>query len=211
MPSSGAAKFIDQKLNQVIQMVTGDDVEYSVIAATEDIRQQAMEDKTQLIQAELGKNKDGNIGEIQYNAELKFDPDHTYENTDINLTQNLADITWYKDANNKQVYYDQAIVGAIIAYSSQRVNMANYNDVSVLNLIKKDTDLYTEIKDLGKKGVKETFQTLQIGEIRQAGSQYYVWVSEKVKTSGSGTSTTDKIYEMTPEGETMKMVASYTA
>ena len=89
--------------------------------------------------------------------------------------------------------------------------MANYKDASVLNLIQKNTDLYKEIKELGDRGLKETFKTLQIGEIRQAGSQYYVWVSEKVKSTETGTATTDRVYEMTPEGETMKMVASYTA
>lgn len=211
MPSSSAAKFIDRKLNQVIQMVTGDDTEYRVIAATEKVRENPVEDKTGLIQAEMGKNKDGNIGSIEYNADLKFDPDKQYENADIALTQNLADVTWYKDAANKQVYYDQAIVGTVIAYGSQRVNMSNYNDSSVLNLMQQGTDLYKEVKNLGEKGVRETFKTLQIGEIRQAGSQYYVWVSEKVKNSESGMSTTARIYEMTPEGETMKMVASYMA
>ena len=159
----------------------------------------------------MGKNKDGNIAIIEYNADLKFDPEKEYENADIALTQNLADVTWYKDAANKQVYYDQAIVGTVIAYGSQRVNMANYKDASVLNLIQKNTDLYKEIKELGDRGLKETFKTLQIGEIRQAGSQYYVWVSEKVKSTETGTATTDRVYEMTPEGETMKMVASYTA
>lgn len=204
MPNSDAAKFIDSQLNKVIQMVTGDDVEYRVLAAEEDIRTEPVQDKTELIKAEMGKNKDGNIETVEYNADLKYDPQKDYENTDINLTQELADVTWYKDASDKQVYFDQAIVGAVIAYDSQRVNLVNYGDESVLNLVQKGTDLYKQLKDSAKKGGKESMKLLQIGEIRQAGSSYFVWVAEKI-----GGTKTKKIYQMTPEGEMMKLTASY--
>lgn len=204
MPNSEAAKFIDSQLNKVIQMVTGDDVEYRVLAAEEDIRTKPVQDKTPLIEAEMGKNKDGNIASIEYSGDLKYDPQREYENTDINLTQELSDVTWYKDASDKQVYFDQAIVGAVIAYDSQRMNLLNYDDKSVLNLVKKGSDLYKELKDAGKKGGKESMKQLRIGEIRQAGSSYFVWVSEKI-----GGTQTKKIYEMIPEGEMMKLTASY--
>ncbi|MCI7303092.1 MAG: zinc ribbon domain-containing protein [Clostridiales Family XIII bacterium] len=211
-PNSGAAKFIDSQLNKVIHLFTGNDAEYTFAMEKEDIREEPMEDKTTLIQAEMGKNKDGNIAAIEYNADLKFDPDKKYENQDLNLTQKLADVTWYKDAENKQVYYDQAIVGAIIAYDSQKVNLINNNDTSVLNLMQQGTDLYKEVKQLGKKGMKETFKTLKIGEIRQVGSSYFVWVSEKVSDTQNGSkqnSTTKRIYELQPDNEIMKVVASY--
>lgn len=208
-PSSGAAKFIDNQLNNVIHLFTGDeDAEYAVFANTEDIRNEPMENKTELIKAEMGKNKDGNIQTVEYNKDLKFDPNTEYENTDIQLTQTLSDVTWYKDAQNKQVYYDQALVGTIIAYDSQKVNLMNHNDRSVLNLMKKGTDLYKEVK---KAGGNEniTFEKLQIGEIRQAGNSYFVWVSEKIQNSQDGNGTTEKIYEIEPDGETMKVVNSY--
>lgn len=203
-PNSEAAKFIDSQLNKVIQMVTGDDVEYRVLAAEEDIRTETIQDKTELIEAEMGKNKDGNIARVEYNGDLKFDPQKEYENTDINLTQELSDVTWYKDASDKQVYYDQAIVGAVIAYDSQRMNLLNYGDKSVMNLVPKGSELYKELKDSGKKDGKDSMKLLQIGEIRQAGPSYFVWVSEKI-----GGTQTKKIYEMTPEGEMMKLTASY--
>lgn len=208
-PNSGAAKFIDTQLNKVIHVFTGDDTQYSAFAADEDIRTTPMDDKTSLIKEQMGKNKDGNIEEIKYNADLKFDPDKKYKDTDLLLTQNLADVTWYKDAENKQVYYDEAIVGTMIAYNSQKVNLINNNDTSVLNLMQKGTDLYKEVKKLGDKGRTESFKTLEIGEIRQAGSSFYVWISEKVKDSKNGTTTTKKIYELQPEDQTMKVVASY--
>ncbi len=209
-PNSGAAKFIDSQLNNVIHLFTGEEnTEYSVFADTEEIRTEPVENKTKLIEAEKGKNKDGNIQTIEYNKNLKFNPNTEYENSDIQLTQALSDVTWYKDAENKQVYYDQAIVGAVIAYDSQKVNLVNNNDQSVLNLMKKGTDLYKEIKSQGGNSGNESFEKLEIGEIRQAGNSYFVWVSEKVQNSQDGSVTTEKIYEMEPDGETMKVVNSY--
>lgn len=209
-PTSGAAKFIDSQLNKVIHLFSGDeDTEYSVFAANEDIRTEPLEDKTSLIKEEMGKNKDGNIQSIEYNKNLKFDPDGQYENSDIRLTQSLADVTWYKDAENKQVYYDQAIVGAVIAYDSQKVNLLNNNDTTVLNLMKKGTDLYKEVKAEAGNGNSTAIETLQIGEIRQAGTSYFVWVSEKIKDSQNGSATDKKIYEMEAAGESMRIVNSY--
>lgn len=208
-PTSGAAKFIDSQLNKVIHLFSGDeDTEYSVFAANEEIRTKPLEDKTALIKEEMDKNKDGNIQAIEYNKELKFDPDGNYENSDLRLTQALSDVTWYKDAENKQVYYDQAIVGTVIAYDSQKVNLLNHNDPSVLNLMKTGTDLYKELK-AEDGGDNMSIETLQIGEIRQAGSSYFVWVSEEIKDSQNGNTTEKKIYELETAGESMKIVNSY--
>lgn len=208
-PNSGAAKFIDSQLNNVIHLFSGDeDTEYSVFADTEDVRTEPVENKTQLIKAEMGKNKDENIKKIEYNKELTFDANTKYENPDIQLTQELADVTWYKDAENKQVYYDQAIVGAVIAYDSQRVNLMNHKDTSVLSLMKKGTDLYKDVKEQ-KGNADMTFEQLQIGEIRQAGNSYFVWVSEKTRSARDGGEDVEKIYEIEPDGKTMKVVNSY--
>ena len=54
-PQSKAAEFIDSQLNKVIQLIAGEDTEYSVIAAQ--VRTEPMEDKTDLINAQKGKNK----------------------------------------------------------------------------------------------------------------------------------------------------------
>lgn len=205
-PTSGAANFIDDQLNKVFQLISGEDnKELSVFAEAEEIRTEPLKDKTELIAAEKGKNKNGNIGSIVYNGDLAFDVEKKYENTDLDLTQDLTDVTWYKDANNKQVYYDQAIVGAIIAYDSQRVNLINNNDVSVLDLIVDGTPLYSEVQ-AGANGATVNFEELQIGEIRQSGSSYFVWTAETINGK-----TDTYIYEMQPEGETMKIKARYAA
>ena len=49
------------------------------------------------------------------------------------------------------------------------------------------------------------FTKLEIGEIRQAGSNYYVWVRETF-----GGTTKEKVYSMYPERKyVMKMAACY--
>lgn len=205
-PTSGAANFIDDQLNKVFQLISGeDDKELSVFAEAEEIRTEPIEDKTELIAAEKSKNKNGNIGSIVYNQDLAFDSGKKYENTDLSLTQDLTDVAWYRNADNKQVYYDQAIVGAMIAYESQRVNLVNSNDTTVLNLMTEGTALYNEVAaSAGKGGM--TFETLQLGEIRQSGSSYFIWTGEVVNGK-----TTAYIYEMQPVGETMMIKARYAA
>lgn len=205
-PTSGAANFIDNQLNKVFQLISGeDDKTLSVFAEAEEIRTEPIVDKTELIAAEQGKNKDGNIASIVYNRDLAFEAGKKYENTDLNLAQDMGDVAWYKNADNKQVYYDQAIVGAMIAYDSQRVNMVNHGDTNVLNLMIEGTDLYNEIS-ASAGGASMVFDKLEIGEIRQSGSVYYVWVSETVNGKSDA-----YIYEVQPVGETIKIKARYAA
>ncbi len=205
-PTSGAANFIDKQLTKVFQLISGeDDKELSVFAEAEEIRTEPLENKTELIEAEKSKNKNGNIGSIVYNQDLAFDSEKKYENTDMNLTQDLTDVAWYRNADNKQVYYDQAIVGAMIAYDSQRVNLVNSNDTTVLNLMVEGTALYKEVAATAGKGGM-TFETLQLGEIRQSGSSYFIWTAEVINGK-----TESYIYEMQPEGETMKIKARHSA
>lgn len=205
-PTSNAANFIDNQLTKVFQLISGeDDKELSVFAEAEEIRTEPLEDKTELIAAEKSKNKNGNIASVVYNQDLAFDSGKKYENTDLNLTQDLTDVAWYKNADNRQVYYDQAIVGAMIAYDSQRVNLVNSNDPTVLNLMVEGTELYNEVSaSAGKGGM--TFELLQLGEIRQSGSSYFIWTAETINGE-----TESYIYEMQPAGETMKIKARHEA
>lgn len=208
-PTSAAGEFINNQLNKVIHLFTGDDNQYNVMAFTEDIRTTPVENKTSMIKDQLDKNKDNNIKSIVYNSKLKLDPGKEYKSGDLALTQNLTDFAWYKDANNNQKYYDEEIVATIIAYESQRVNLANNNDRSVLSMMKPGTDLYKEIKRSAKKESKTTFNTLEIGEIREAGSAFYVWVGETIETTTGGSTGENKVYQLQPEENRMIVVASY--
>ena len=202
-PQSKAAEFIDNQLNKVIQLITGDDTEYSVIAAQ--VRTEPMEDKTELINAQIGKNKDGNIESIVYSDDLVHDPDAEGNISDLVLSTPMTVVEWGRDDKNYPVYYDEQVVGQIIAFESNKVNLMNDGDEKALKMIKTETPLYNETAALKGTSMDGDFKKLEIGEIRQAGTNYYVWVRETV-----GDNTVKKVYSMYPEKEfVMKMTACY--
>ena len=202
-PQSKAAEFIDSQLNKVIQLITGDDTEYSVIAAQ--VRTEPMDDKTDLITAQKDKNKGGVIKSIAYNAELCYDQDRDGKVSDLVLSQPMTVVEWGRDEDNYPVYYDEQVVGEIIAFESKRYNLMSKGDESVLKLIDENSNLYQNTAALKNQQPAGEFTSLEIGEIRQAGSKYYVWVRETV-----GGTSTDHVYAMFPKKKfTMKMTAVY--
>ena len=202
-PQSKAAEFIDTQLNKVIQLITGEDTEYSVIAAQ--VRQEPMEDKTELINAQIDKNKNGNIKSIVYNADLAYDQETDGKISDLVLSTPMTVVEWGRDEKNYPVYFDEQVVGQIIAYESNKVEWMNNGDKTIFEMIDKDTSLYKDVKKLKGKKLDGEFSKLEIGEIRQAGSNYYVWVRETI-----GDNTTEKVYSMYPEKQfVMKMAACY--
>lgn len=202
-PQSKAAEFIDSQLNKVIQLITGEDTEYSVIAAQ--VRTEPMDDKTDLITAQKGKNKGGVIKSITYSSDLSYDQERDGKVSDLVLSQPMTQVEWGRDKDNYPVYYDEQVVGEIIAFESQRYNLMNKGDESVLKLIDDSSNLYQDTAALKNQTPAGEFTKLEIGEIRQAGSKYYVWVRETV-----GGTSTERVYAMFPEKKfTMKMTAAY--
>ncbi len=202
-PQSRAAEFIDNQLNKVIHLITGDDTEYSVIAAQ--VRTEPMEDKTDLISAQADKNVDSNIKSIVYSSDLGYDQERDGKVSDLVLSQPMTQAEWGRDEENYPVYYDEQVIGTIISFESNKVNLMNDGDTAVLNLIDGESSLYKEVSALKDKKTDGSFEKLEIGEIRQAGSIYYVWVRETI-----GNTTVEKVYSMFPEKEfAMKMTASY--
>ena len=202
-PHSKAAEFIDTQLNHVIQLFTGDDTEYSF--ALEPARVDPLEDKTELIASQRGRNRNVNIKSIVYSADLKYDEKDDADISDLVLSQPMTVVEWGKDENNRPVYYDEQVVGHIIAFESNRVNLRNLGDETVLGMINEDSELYKDTAALKNKKMDGEFTRLEIGEIRQAGSNYYVWVRETI-----GDTTKEKVYSMYPEKQfVMKMAACY--
>lgn len=202
-PQSKAAEFIDNQLNKVIQLITGDDTEYSVVAMQ--ARTEPMDDKTDLINAQKGKNKDGNIESITYSADLAYDQQTDGQISDLVLSQPMTVVEWGRDEENYPVYYDEQVVGRIIAFESNKVNLMNKGNEKVLKMIDPKASLYAETAALKGQQMDGKFTKLEIGEIRQAGTNYYVWVRETI-----GNNTVEKVYSMYPEKEfVMKMSNCY--
>ena len=202
-PQSKAAEFIDNQLNKVIHLITGDDVEYSVIAAQ--VRTEPMEDKTDLINAQMDKNAGGNIKTIVYSSDLGYDQDTYGKVSDLVLSQPMTQVEWGRDEDNYPVYYDEQVVGEIIAFESEKYNLMSKGNEAVLKRIKSDSKLYSETAALKNQKPAGDFEKLEIGEIRQAGSNFCVWVRETI-----GGVTTEKVYSMIPEKQfVLKLTTCY--
>lgn len=202
-PQSKAAEFIDSQLNKVIQLITGEDTEYSVIAAQ--VRTEPMEDKTDLITAQKSKNKDGNIKSIEYSADLAYDQNKNSGISDLVLSQPMTLVEWGRDKENYPIYYDEQVVGKIIAFESQKINLMNNGDEKALSNIDAKSDFYSQAAALKNQKAAGEFTKLEIGEIRQAGSNYYVWVRETI-----GGTSAEKVYSMYPEKKfVLKIAACY--
>ena len=202
-PQSKAAEFIDSQLNRVIQLITGDDTEYSVIAAQ--VRTEPMDDKTDLITAQKSRNKGNVIKSITYSSDLSYDQERDGKVSDLVLSQPMTLVEWGRDKENYPVYYDEQVVGEIIEFESRRYNLMNKGDESVLKMIDESSNLYQDTAALKNQTPAGEFTKLEIGEIRQAGSKYYVWVRETV-----GGTSTERVYAMFPKKKfTMKMTAAY--
>ena len=200
---SKAAEFVDQQINKVVQLISGDDTQMSFAAAP--ARVEPKEDKTDLINQSSDRNINKNIKEIVYNADLELRRGKRRPGIqDLVLSQPMTVVEWGKDSENYPVYYDTEVVGEIIEFEARKYDLMNSGDESVLGMIDESTKLYKQTSKLKNKKSGD-FTRLEIGEIRQAGSNYYVWVKEVI-----GDKETELVYSMYPEKQfTMKMAARY--
>lgn len=178
-PESPAAKKMDEITNKVFSVFQGGD---NTATAADSDAKTPKEDKTGLIQLELGKNQDGAIETIRYNSSLAFDETMDYGNRDINESKKLTENKWYTGGDNKEHYYDRGLVGTIIAHVSKAA---------------------VENKEEG------ILKTLDIGEFRKGEKGFYVWVAEYMESEDGGQTTNKKIYLVTVSGEAMEVTESY--
>jgi hypothetical protein len=136
----------------------------------------AAEDKTGLIQLQIDKNINDTIGNIIYNGELRLNTAKKYGDEELNQSTVLDDNKWYTKDDGTVVYYDDQAIGAIISYESTR-----------------------------RLAEGETFNTLEIGEIRINGDNLYIWVAEEIAPG----SRQEKIFRITVSGETMNVNTEY--
>ncbi|MBR5001337.1 MAG: hypothetical protein IKY08_05175, partial [Firmicutes bacterium] len=166
-----------------------------------------MADKAKLIQTQMDRNK--NIKSVKANSALGFKSGVDYGLDDLNKSQPIANNIWYTDEKGTPVYYDQEVVGALIAFNSQWIDYVNDGDKAVLKLTKEGSDAYNNAVGFSKAGkVKEEFTSVEIGEIRQGEQGFYLWVGEKIQLTENGATSTAEyqwVYCMEPVGKEMKI------
>lgn len=165
-------------------------------------------DKNALISSQMVNNN--NIVQVKANEALAYQASRNYGQTDINNSKPITNNIWQVPESGNPVYYDQAVVGTIIAFDSQWIDYVNEGSKSVLDLLKKDSDAYRKALAFTKVGkIKETFNLLEIGEIRQGGKGFYIWTHEEIQITEKGVVTDKKynwIYYLEPTDGKMQIV-----
>jgi len=165
-------------------------------------------DKNALVSSQMGNNS--NIKQVRSNEALAYQAGKDYGLADINNSKPITNNIWKTPENAEPVYYDKSVVGTVIAFDSRWIDYVNEGDKSVFELLKKDSKAYQNAVNFSKIGkIKETFNLLEIGEIRQGSKGYYIWVHEELQIVESG-KTTDKkynwIYYLEPTDGKMQIV-----
>ena len=165
-------------------------------------------DKATLIKAAAADNK--NIKSVVANPDLAFKSGKDYGSSDLNHSSVLADNVWMTTKTGETLLYDKELVATLIAFDSQWIDYVNGGSDSVIDLTKKGSRAYENAVNYSKVGkVKETFNVLQIGEIRKGSEGYYIWAYEEITKVENGATSTSRyhyIYYLEPVDGEMKVV-----
>jgi hypothetical protein len=237
-PGSGATRMIDETQTKIINVVSGwvdginglisgndsnqnpaqdDDVkdgeenqpdpEKPVVPEAPKADPVPMADKEALVATQIHKNN--NIQRVTNNDTLGFDSSKDYGIADLNNSKSIENNIWM-EKDGQTIYYDQSIVGSIIAFDSQWIDYVNDGNKAVLSLMKKDSAAYKNAVGFSKVGkIKETFNVLEIGEIRQGSDGFYVWVHEEIEITEKGVTSAKKynwIYYLEPVDGNLNIV-----
>ncbi|QHI72361.1 TcaA NTF2-like domain-containing protein [Aminipila terrae] len=228
LPESSAASFINNKLSVAVNwadhLKSNKDQKEPADQSQKDKKEDAKavnapaqpdkapsSDKEALIAESLGYNK--NIKSVKADDSLIYIDNKDYGDKNINNSQQIENNIWYQDDKGNTVFYDKEIVKAIIQFDSSWIDYVNNKDQTVLGFAKEGSPAYKAVKNSSKAGkVTETFDTLRIGDIRQGGNGFYLWVYEEITITENGKAKTknyDYIYYLEPVEKQMKIV-SYT-
>lgn len=167
-----------------------------------------MADKAALVATQLANNV--NIQQVNANETLAYQEGRDYGRADINQSKPIANNIWQTPEGAAPVYYDQSIVGTIIAFDSQWIDYVNGSSKNVLSLLKEGSTAYKYAVSYPKIGkVQETFKLLEIGEIRQGDQGFYVWTHEVIQLTEKGQTSEKKynwIYYLEPVDGKMNIV-----
>ncbi|MEG0291553.1 MAG: zinc ribbon domain-containing protein [Anaerovoracaceae bacterium] len=175
MPNSVVALEMDKIANKAFSLVVKEEKSKETIISE---RSSLIDDKTGLIQLQIDKNYKENIKTIKYSKSAKYEKGKKYTFKELKNAKDIQKNEWYKDVNGKVHYFDEEIVGTIIAFESERVAFHKSQDDSVFAIVKAKSPLKQEILGEKNKGKSEKFDILEIGDIKVAGNYYYVWTIE---------------------------------
>lgn len=223
LPESGAATFINERLgiaaNWVDYLTKQEDSEktekQSVKSADEEVKQVNAPVKTakerdlnDVLKPLLVYND--NIKKISINDTLVYDEKKDYGIEDIKKSVPISQNVWYQDKEGKDVCYDSEIMKTVIRFDSLWIDYLNLKNKDILKLTKENSKAYNDVNTYSKRGkISETFNSLELGEMRKGEKGYYIWVHENYDVTEKGeTSKTnyDYVYYLEPVGQELKIV-----
>ena len=197
-PQSRVAEIVDNQLNKVIHLITGEEEqEYQVLAA--DRREAPRDDYQEVVTEKANQNYKGLIETVAYDPELVYNEEQVADISDLVLSMPITEFEWGRTEENESVYYDEEVIGQVMAYESQKYALLKDGDESVLSMISQQSTKNTLSEK--KNSNPDPFKRLDIGEIRVSGSYYYVWIREQI-----GDETKERVIKMFPESQFNMMV-----
>ena len=174
--------FVGQKIrggfDKVVEQVTG-----KKAIDSKDVAEDSKTALGKLIEKQSSRNK--NILVIGEDPGLKFQDDRKYEPEEVNDAPAFVDSIWFTNDQDEAITYGDEVVGMVIKYYSDLVDKLKDGTDGVLSDVEEDSTLYKALESLEEKEKDFSVESLSIGEIRCAGSDFYVLVD--VTTNGDGT------------------------
>ena len=203
LPDTVISRQMDNIAYKVVSLFTGEDEDADASAG----RDSLVEDKTGLIQLQIDKNYKDGIATIKYNADAAYDENKDYaKDTGLNDAKDIQSNLWYTDDSDNSHYYDEELVGAVIAFESQRLALINDADNKVMSMVEKSSSIENQLKEEAGSDKDIDFSQLEIGDIKVAGNSYFVWVNETIDGKQS-----QKIYEFREKDKSLVVRAAYDA
>ena len=203
LPDTVISRQMDNIAYKVVSLFTGEDEDADASAG----RDSLVEDKTGLIQLQIDKNYKDGIATIKYNADAAYDENKDYaKDTGLNDAKDIQSNLWYTDDSDNNHYYDEELIGAVIAFESQRLALINDADNKVMSMVEKSSSIEDQLKEEAGSDKDIDFSQLEIGDIKVAGNSYFVWVNETIDGKQS-----QKIYEFREKDKSLVVRAVYDA
>lgn len=203
LPDTVISRQMDNIAYKVVSLFTGEDEDADASAG----RDSLVEDKTGLIQLQIDQNYKDGIATIKYNADAAYDENKDYpDETGLSDAKDIQSNLWYTDDSDNSHYYDEELVGAVIAFESQRLALINDADNKVMSMVEKSSSIEDQLKEEAGSDKDIDFSLLEIGDIKVAGNSYFVWVNETIDGEQS-----QKIYEFREKDKSLVVRAAYDA
>lgn len=161
------------------------------VEGQEEIIPAAKEDKSELLQKVAASYPE--IKEIRYNSELRYDPGKTYSIPDLASSIPLTENFWYEE-NGENILYDESLVRCILQFNVSWIDYVNTGDLSVFQLLNREGQATTDASGFNNKNLYESFDLLEIGEIRQGDGKFYVFTYEEIQATRGNVKNTRKYY-----------------